>query len=125
VPGIGGSHEGVVIYDEDVARPTMSDPTRSNNSIEFSASPSLLYGYDKQTSDSLLRRLNVSASGVTLDMSKSVNLHEYGDFEVSGNLLYHSRAGSEHGHVHRGRPVHGDDRRLLLPRARGRRGRAE
>jgi hypothetical protein len=32
VPGIGGSHEGVVIYDEDVARPTMSDRTRSNNS---------------------------------------------------------------------------------------------
>ena len=88
--GLGGSHEGVAVFDEDVQRPAVSDRTRNNNSIEFAPTGSTLYGYDKQTSNSVLRRLSVGASGVTLNLTPAVNLGVYGDFEVSGNLLYHS-----------------------------------
>ena len=89
-PANGNSHQGVVIFDGDVPRPVMSDRTRSNNSIEFAPSGTTLYGYDKQTSDSVLRRLTVNASGVTIDQSPGVNLGVYGDFEVSNGFIYHS-----------------------------------
>ncbi|HEX8293449.1 MAG TPA: hypothetical protein VF570_16935, partial [Pyrinomonadaceae bacterium] len=88
--GVGGYHQGVVVYDEGVARPVMSDPTQFNNSIEFAPTGATLYGYDKQTSNSVLRTLSVSASGVTLNQSPSVWLSVYGDFEVSNGFIYHS-----------------------------------
>jgi sugar lactone lactonase YvrE len=80
-------HAGVAVYDGGVQRPTISDPTSQTNDIEFSASASTLYGLNEETTESGLRKLSVTSSGVTITATKAQL--GAGPIEFSGGLIYH------------------------------------
>ena len=60
--------EGVVVYDDGVARPTTvpGGALVAANSIAFGSDPSVLYGFDHQDSNEYLTRMSIDASGVTV-----------------------------------------------------------
>jgi len=64
------AHAWVAIYDEGAQRPVESGsfnggPNVASNAIEFSSSPSRLYGLSKQLSTSTFNRMDVGATGVS------------------------------------------------------------
>ncbi|HEU4768697.1 MAG TPA: hypothetical protein VFS77_15045, partial [Pyrinomonadaceae bacterium] len=84
VPGF----EGVAVFDEGVKRQNVTQRHTGSNAIEFSASPSVLWGLDTRSTESGLEKLNVDASGVTV-LSKMPHLISgAGDFEFQNGLLY-------------------------------------
>lgn len=81
-------HEAVVVYDNDVRRPTISNINVAEvNFIEFSSSASLLYGFDDSGP---LFRLSVTDSGVSFINQVTGLMNEAGDIEFDGGLLYHT-----------------------------------
>ena len=63
--GFSPRHEGVAVYDDGVGRPTTTPRHTGSNVIEFSA-PDTLYGLNNETTEFGLRKMAVTASGVTV-----------------------------------------------------------
>jgi FG-GAP-like repeat/Abnormal spindle-like microcephaly-assoc'd, ASPM-SPD-2-Hydin len=59
-------HEGVAIFDNGVMRPATTPDQTGSNLIEFSNSPSTLYGYNNESTESGFRTMSVSPSGVVV-----------------------------------------------------------
>jgi len=62
-------YEGVAIYDDGVQRPTTVGAAFNNETIEFSSSSSILYGYNNETTGFQLNKMIVNGSGVTVSSS--------------------------------------------------------
>ena len=62
--GITGTR-GVAIFDSGVMRPTVTTDVYTVTQLEFSSTPSRLYGYDDETTGYEFSRLTVDAAGVT------------------------------------------------------------
>ncbi|HEU4594346.1 MAG TPA: Calx-beta domain-containing protein, partial [Pyrinomonadaceae bacterium] len=80
-------HGGVVIYDEGVPRPLTTPDHTGSNRIEFSASPSVLYGQNVETTDFGFRKMAVASCGVS---NASVIRHAFltSDFRIAGGFSY-------------------------------------
>ena len=58
-------HAGVAIYDDGVPRKNITQTHTGSNRIEFSGSPTILYGYNNETTEFGFRIITVSDSGLT------------------------------------------------------------
>ena len=83
-------YDGAIIYDNGVPRPNISNGgAYSLNTIEFSDSPTTLYGYDNESSGYELVKLAVNSSGVTGVSSSNGIISGYGvTIDYAGGLLY-------------------------------------
>jgi subtilisin-like proprotein convertase family protein/subtilisin family serine protease len=82
-------HAGVAIFDGAVSRPTETATHTGSNVIEFSASPSRLYGYNNGTTEFGFRRMSVDASGVAvLDVTQDLISGFGADIKVANGLVY-------------------------------------
>ena len=82
---------GVAIYDNGVKRPVQTAPApfTSSSVIEFSSSPSILYGYNNETTDWGFRTMSVDASGVTTTNVQSNLISGFGtDIQFEGGRVY-------------------------------------
>ncbi|RRQ47119.1 T9SS C-terminal target domain-containing protein [Chryseobacterium sp. SC28] len=86
--GFSPKHEGVAIYDNDVLRPTTTQDHTGSNRIEF-ASNNQLWGYNNESTEFGLRKINVTASGA---VQGAVYAHLFSDFGIDfireSNFLY-------------------------------------
>src|SRR5678815_879615 len=90
-PNLSPGHAGVAIFDNDVQRPTVTNVNVGTaNRIEFSSSPSLLYGANTLDTGLQLWRLSVTQSGVSFANQITGVQNEFGDIEFEGGLLYHT-----------------------------------
>lgn len=81
-------HEGVVIYDNNVARPTTTPDHSGSNRIEFTSQNSLI-GYNNESTEFGIRRLAVNANGVSnVTLSRSVLSGFNLDFIYHDNKMY-------------------------------------
>jgi hypothetical protein len=66
-------HEGVALYVDGEKRPDETPGHTGSNVIEFSDSPTILYGYNNETTEFGFRTMLVDASGVeTIDVAESL-----------------------------------------------------
>lgn len=87
--GSSAPHEGVAIYDGAEKRPNETSDSSSSNVIEFGDSPSRIYGYNNESSESGFRRMQVSSSGVTeIDVAGDVITESAEDIEFSEGRIY-------------------------------------
>ena len=86
---VSPDHAGVAVYDGGVERPTVTPGHTGSNVIVFGASASRLYGLNTDSSEFGFRRMEVTASGVTiLDTSLGL-ISQYGvDIEYLGGRVY-------------------------------------
>ena len=65
---IGNSprHAGVAVFDNGVQRPDVGPLGESKNQLEFGATPSRLYGADRESFPNNMSTMNIGPSGVTL-----------------------------------------------------------
>lgn len=85
-------HTGVAIYDNGVQRPNTTSaefPSHfdNNNAIEYSSSPSTIYGYSLESTIQHFHKLTVNASGVQVATTVQ-NPFNVGDFVFDSGLLY-------------------------------------
>jgi DNA-binding beta-propeller fold protein YncE len=59
-------HEGVAIYDNGVMRSTTTPGHTGSNRIEPGAGPSVLYGYNNETTDFGFRRMSIDTFGISI-----------------------------------------------------------
>ena len=86
--GFSPKHEGVAIYDNDVMRPTTTQDHTGSNRIEFSSN-NLLWGYNNETTEFGLRKINISSSGATQGTVYPNLFSNFSiDFIREGNFLY-------------------------------------
>ena len=90
-PNNSSATRGVAIYDAGVIRPTTTDDFYTVTELEFSATPSRLYGYNDFTTGYDFSRLTVTGAGVTLDDSVG-NLIQgfYADIRFDAGRIYGS-----------------------------------
>jgi hypothetical protein len=87
--GVSPRHAGVAIYDNGVPRPNATPRHTGSNVIEFSASASLLYGLNNETTEFGFRRMSVDSSGVAvIDVTGSVVDEFYVDMKFDDGLIY-------------------------------------
>ena len=63
-PGISPRHGGVVLVRDGVLQPTLTQVHTGSNRIAFDATGAWLYGYNNETSENGLRRIEVLADGL-------------------------------------------------------------
>ena len=86
--GFSPRHEGVVIYDNNVMRPTTTPDHTGSNRIEFTSQNSLI-GYNNETTEFGIRRLSVNSSGVSnVSVTQNVLSNFYLDFIYKDNYMY-------------------------------------
>lgn len=86
--GFSPRHEGVVIYDNNVMRPTTTPDHTGSNRIEFTNQNSLI-GYNNETTEFGIRRLSVNNSGVSnVSVTQNVLSNFYLDFIYKDNYMY-------------------------------------
>ncbi|HRZ32997.1 MAG TPA: T9SS type A sorting domain-containing protein [Flavobacterium sp.] len=86
--GFSPRHEGVVIYDNNVMRPTTTPDHTGSNRIEFTSQNSLI-GYNNETTEFGIRRLSVNSSGVSnVGVTQNVLSNFYLDFIYKDNYMY-------------------------------------
>lgn len=86
--GFSPRHEGVVIYDNNVMRPTTTPDHTGSNRIEFT-SPNSLVGYNNETTEFGIRRLSVNSSGVSnVSVAPNVLSNFNLDFIYKDNYMY-------------------------------------
>ncbi len=86
--GFSPRHEGVVIYDNNVMRPTTTPDHTGSNRIEFTSQNSLI-GYNNETTEFGIRRLSVNNSGVSnVSVTQNVLSNFYLDFIYKDNYMY-------------------------------------
>jgi hypothetical protein len=86
IPAVSPSHAGVAIYDSGVMRPVKTPGFTGSNAIEYSESPSILYGSDTETSLGEFRTMSVDASGVAITSVQSNQ--SVGNFQYAGGRIY-------------------------------------
>ena len=87
--GFSPGHEGVVIFDGGIQRPTTTPGHTGSNVIEFSADPSVLYGYNNETTDFGFRTMTIDAGGIQVTGSVSNLISGFGsDIEFTDSLIY-------------------------------------
>jgi uncharacterized protein (TIGR03437 family) len=64
-PGVSPRHAGVAIYDDGVKRTKQTQVHTGSDRIEFSSSPSTIYGFNNETTEFGFRILTVDSDGVT------------------------------------------------------------
>lgn len=91
------SHETVAIYDDGIRRPTSTPGWTSGvlppiNLIEFSQSASILYGQNIESSSRQFITMAVTAQGVSVTDSSSVDLSGLwpGDMKFAGGRIYYN-----------------------------------
>ncbi len=83
--GVSPRHGGVAIFDEGVKRPLSTQDHTGSNRIEFSDDPSVLYGYNNETSEFGFREILVDTDGATETQVYRSFIAGYGvDIEVDG-----------------------------------------
>ncbi len=86
--GFSPRHEGVVIYDNNVMRPTTTPDHTGSNRIEFTSENSLI-GYNNETTEFGIRRLSVNSSGVSnVSVTQNVLSNFYLDFIYHDSYMY-------------------------------------
>jgi hypothetical protein len=85
-------HAGVAIYDDGVARPTVSapHPQQGSNVIEFSDTSARLYGFCNETTERGFRKMAVNDSGVSVESVSEQILGAAKDFRFDNGLIYSS-----------------------------------
>ena len=87
--GFSPRHEGVAIYDNGVQRSAETPGHTGSNVIEFSGSPSRLYGYNNETTDFGFRRMSVDDNGVTIiDNTSNIISGFFVDIKFEGGLIF-------------------------------------
>ncbi len=86
--GFFPNFEGVAIYDGGVQRPNTTPSHTGSNAIEFSTSPSVLYGLDTATTASGFQKLSIDNSGVSSVSTIQNVIFQAGDFEFDNGLVY-------------------------------------
>jgi hypothetical protein len=82
-------HGGVAIYDNGVRRALMTGDHTGSNSIEYSASPSVLYGYNNETTEFGFRKMIAGSCGVKVfDVKQSLFGGFGADFKIDNGLVY-------------------------------------
>jgi hypothetical protein len=88
-------HAGVAIYDAGVQRPTTTSTHTGSNVIEPSSNPAVLYGYNNETTEFGLRRMAISAGGVsTTNNYQDVITGFNTDISVDDDTVYASTGGT-------------------------------
>ena len=88
IPGLSPRHAGVAIYDNGVKRSSETASQAGSNAIEFSLTPSILYGYDTETTEHGFRTMSVDPSGVAIT-NVDTNLHLSSvDIQFEGGRIY-------------------------------------
>jgi len=87
--GSSPRHRGVAIYDDGVARTAQTPEGSGSNVIEFSATPSRLYGLNNETTEAGFRRMTVDNSGVTI-LDSTPNLASGPDIKFDGGRIFSS-----------------------------------
>ena len=84
-------HAGVVVFDNDVQRPTSTNVHVGDaNDIEFSSSPATVYGFNNEDTGLQLFRLSITPDGISINNQIPGLFNEFGDMEFDGGLLYHT-----------------------------------
>lgn len=83
-------YEGVVIYDNGVARPNADTAFLGSNVVAFGADPNVLYGSDAEDSDETLYRFTIDASGISGKASASHVINGANRLIVEGQTIYSS-----------------------------------
>lgn len=60
-------HEGVAVYDEGVKRSTNTPGHSGSNSITSTEDPTVLWGYNNETTEFGLRKLKIKSSGISVE----------------------------------------------------------
>ena len=88
---ISPRHQGVVVYDDSTIRPNASGGATLNEAIEFSATPSKLYGYNNESTEFGIHKLIVNSGGVSVASTLSTSIQGFGvDIKYSNGNLYSS-----------------------------------
>lgn len=86
--GFSPRHEGVVVYDDNLMRPTTTADHTGSNKIEFTNSNSLI-GYNNETTEFGIRRMSINNSGVNVVSVTENILSDFDlDFIYKDNKLY-------------------------------------
>lgn len=89
--GVSPQHGGVAVYDDGVRRPDVADDHTGSNVIEFSSTAARLYGLNTETTEFGFRRMDVTASGVSvLDVTPGVVSMFNQDIVFDGGRVYFS-----------------------------------
>jgi hypothetical protein len=88
-PNVTPRHGGVAIYENGVPRAQSTPGHTGSNVIEFSASPTTLYGYNNETTEFGFRRMRVDESGVSVtDVSENLISGSCIDIRFDGGLIF-------------------------------------
>lgn len=86
--GFTPRHESVVIYDNNVMRPTVTPDHTGSNRIEFTSSNTLI-GYNNETTEFGIRKLVVDSNGVSnVNVTQNVLSNFSLDFIYKDNYMY-------------------------------------
>jgi hypothetical protein len=77
---ISPRHAGVAVFDDGLQRPTQTSRHTGSDVITFSATASVLYGYNNETTEFGFRRMAIADSGVTV-------MDVYDSFHTGGGLI--------------------------------------
>ncbi|MBL8414420.1 MAG: PEP-CTERM sorting domain-containing protein [Propionivibrio sp.] len=87
--GVSPRHAGVAIFDDGVIRSITTPTHTGSNVIAFSNDPSVLYGYNNETTEFGFRTMRVDASGVTVTNTTAGLIGFFGtDIEFQAGLVY-------------------------------------
>jgi trimeric autotransporter adhesin len=87
--GVSPRHAGVAIYEEGVQRSAVTARHTGSNVIEFSTSPSTLFGYNNETTEFGFRRMLVDVSGVAItNVASNLLSGFYHDIEFDNGRIY-------------------------------------
>jgi len=87
--GTSPRHAGVGIYDNGVVRPTTTATHTGSDVIEFSSSPSTLYGYNNETTEFGFRKMSINSSGVTVTSTTANIISGFGvDISYANGVIY-------------------------------------
>lgn len=88
VEGLSPKHAGVAIYDNGQQRPDETPGHTGSNVIEFGDAPNRLYGYNNESSESGFRRMDATASGVSVLDVTEVITELADDIEFADGRIY-------------------------------------
>lgn len=89
--GVSPRHAGVAVFDEGVLRPLATQRHTGSNVIEWSDSPSILYGFNNETTEWGFRTMSVDADGVVVtDVAGRVFTGFNVDFVYMSGFVYSS-----------------------------------
>ena len=87
--GVSPRHAGVAIYGDGVQRTDTTPGHTGSNTIVFSDDPSVLFGYNNETTEYGLRTMTVGETGVTVDSNVEELIRGFRvKIEFAGGLLY-------------------------------------